>query len=113
MPLVPFAPGTVEVEITGGTDVKWSPPVDYLRLVTLPLLDRMDMHASILLVKRGHYPRGGGIVRLKATPTSVLKNIVGIDRGNVNAVSGVSHPVKLRRGIAERQASAATRVIVG
>ena len=57
MPLLPFAPGTVELEITGGTDVKWSPPVDYLRLVTLPLLDRMDMHASILLVKRGHYPK--------------------------------------------------------
>src|SRR5205807_1422805 len=83
MPLVPFAPGTVEVEITGGTDVKWSPPVDYLRLVTLPLLDRMDMHASILLVKRGHYPKGGGIVRLKATPTSVLKNIVGRNSGGV------------------------------
>ena len=111
MPLVPFAPGTVEVEITGGTDVKWSPPVDYLRLVTLPLLDRMDMHASILLVKRGHYPKGGGIVRLKATPTSVLKNIVGVDSGNVTTVTGVSHSVKLPRRVAERQASAATRVI--
>src|SRR5256712_10551344 len=111
MPLLPFAPGIVEVEITGGTDVKWSPPVDYLRLVTLPLLDRMDMHASILLVKRGHYPKGGGIVKLKATPTSVLKNIVGIDGGNVTAVTGVSHSVKLSHQVAERQASAATRVI--
>jgi RNA 3'-terminal phosphate cyclase (ATP) len=111
MPLLPFAPGTVEVEITGGTDVKWSPPVDYLRLVTLPLLDRMEMHASILLVKRGHYPKGGGIVRLKATPASVLKNIVGVDGGNVTAVTGVSHSMKLPRRVAERQASAATRVI--
>src|SRR2546425_5398494 len=111
MPLLPFAPGTVEVEITGGTDVKWSPPVDYLRLVTLPLLNRMDMHASILLVKRGHYPKGGGIVRLKATPTSVLKNIVGVESGNVTVVTGVSHSVKLPRRVAERQASAAARVI--
>src|SRR5438132_7494242 len=111
MPLLPFAPGTVEVEITGGTDVKWSPPVDYLRLVTLPLLDRMDMHESILLVKRGHYPKGGGIVRLKATPTSVLKNIVGVDSGNVTTVTGVSYSVKLPRRVAERQASAATRGI--
>ncbi len=86
-------------------------PLLYLRLVTLPLLDRMDMHASILLVKRGHYPKGGGIVRLKATPTSVLKNIVGVDSGNVTAVTGVSHSVKLPRRVAERQASAATRVI--
>src|SRR5207245_3379715 len=110
MPLLPFAPGTVEVEITGGTDVKWSPPIDYLQLVTLPLLDRMEMHTSILLVKRGHYPKGGGIVRVKATPTSVLKNILGIDSGNVTAVTGVSHSVKLPRRVAERQVSAATRV---
>jgi len=73
----------------------------------------MDMHASILLVKRGHYPKGGGFVRLKATPTSVLKNIVGIDTGNVTAVTGISHSVKLPRRVAERQASAATRVIEG
>src|SRR5205807_6969004 len=111
MPLLPFAPGTVEVEITGGTDVKWSPPIDYLRLVTLPLLDRMEMHTSILLVKRGHYPKGGGIVRVKATPTAVLKNILGIDSGNVTAVTGVSHSVKLPRRVAQGQASAATRVI--
>lgn len=111
MPLLPFAPGTVEVEITGGTDVKWSPPIDYLRLVTLPLLARMEMQASILVVKRGHYPKGGGIVRLKASPTSVLKNIVGIDGGNVNAIAVVSHSMMLPRRVAERQASAAARVI--
>ncbi len=111
MPLLPFAPGTVEVEITGGTDVKWSPPIDYLRLVTLPLLERLEVHSSILFVVRGHYPKGGGMVRLKATPTSVLKNIVCVDGGNVLAITGVSHSVKLPRGVAERQASAAARVI--
>src|SRR5207237_2255889 len=34
-----------------------------------------------------------------------------IDSGNVDAVTGVSHSVKLPRRVAERQASAATRVI--
>src|SRR6266705_58457 len=111
MPLLPFSPGTVELEITGGTDVKWSPPIDYLRLVTLPLLERMSFHASILVSRRGHYPKGGGIVRLTATPTSVLKNIVGRERGDVTMISGVSHSMKLPPGVAERQASAATRVI--
>jgi len=111
MPLLPFAPGTVEVEITGGTDVKWSPPIDYLRLVTLPLLERMNVHASILVSRRGHYPKGGGVVRFTATPTFVLKNIIGRDGGQVSELTGVSHSVKLPAGVAERQASAATRVI--
>jgi RNA 3'-terminal phosphate cyclase (ATP) len=111
MPLLPFAPGAVELEITGGTDVKWSPPIDYLRLVTLPLLERMNVHASILVTRRGHYPKGGGMVRIMATPTSTLKNILGVASGAVRAVEGVSHSVKLPVTVAERQAIAATRII--
>jgi RNA 3'-terminal phosphate cyclase (ATP) len=111
MPLLPFAPGNVELEITGGTDVKWSPPVDYLRLVTLPLLDRMNVHASILVSRRGHFPKGGGSVRLTTTPSTVLKNLLSAARGAINLVEGVSHSVKLPASVAERQAAAATRVI--
>lgn len=111
MPLLPFAPGTTEVEITGGTDVKWSPPIDYLRLVTLPLLERMDLHASILLTRRGHYPKGGGLVRLTSTPTPVLKSILREDGGDVTAITGISHSTKLPASVAERQASAATRAV--
>jgi RNA 3'-terminal phosphate cyclase (ATP) len=111
MPLLPFAPGASELEITGGTDVKWSPPIDYLRLVTLPLLAKIGVHASVLVSRRGHYPKGGGIVRLTANPTSVLKSIIGVASGDVSSIEGVSHSVRLPAGVAERQAVAATRVI--
>ncbi len=111
MPLLPFAPGTVELEVTGGTDVRWSPPIDYLRLVTLPLLSKMSVHASVLVSRRGHYPKGGGIVRLNANPTSALKGIVGVATGDVTSIEGVSHSVMLPTRVAERQAEAATRII--
>jgi RNA 3'-terminal phosphate cyclase (ATP) len=111
MPLLPFAPGKVELEIRGGTDVKWSPPIDYLQLVTLPILERMNVQGSILVARRGHYPKGGGIVRFTAIPTPVLKNIIGREGGDEKAITGVSHSVKLPVSVAERQASAATRVI--
>src|SRR5215467_9553172 len=41
MPILPFGGGSYVIRLTGGTDVKWSPPVDYLRLITLPVLRRM------------------------------------------------------------------------
>ena len=111
MPLLPYAPGTVELEITGGTDVRWSPPIDYVRLVTLPLLAKMSVHASVLISRRGHYPKGGGIVKLNANPTSALKNMVGVASGDVIRIKGISHSVRLPTRVAERQASAATRAI--
>ena len=111
MPLLPFVLGKVEVAITGGTDVKWSPPIDYLRLVTIPFLERMGVHASISVSLRGHYPKGGGMVRFTSTPTAVLTNITGGEDGKVTAIRGVSHSVKLPVHVAERQASAATRIV--
>jgi RNA 3'-terminal phosphate cyclase (ATP) len=111
MPVLPFAPGKVELEITGGTDVKWSPPIDYLRLITLPLLEKMNVHGSIIVSRRGHYPKGGGIVRFTTTPTSALKNVIGGESGGVKVITGVSHSVKLPVSVAERQALAATRII--
>ena len=111
MPLLPYAPGTVEIEITGGTDVRWSPPIDYLRLVTLPLLAKMNVHASVIVSRRGHYPKGGGVVRLNANPTSALKSIIGKAGRGVASIEGVSHSAMLPSSVAERQAAAGARVI--
>src|SRR3989475_4495637 len=59
MPMLPFTPGTVELEITGGTDVQWSAPIEYLRLVTLTLLERMSVHATNLVLIRRYNTMGG------------------------------------------------------
>src|SRR5438132_10603793 len=57
------------------------------------------------ITKRG---RNG---RINGTPTSILKSIIGREGGDVKVITGVSHSVKLPVSVAERQASAATRVI--
>jgi len=80
MPLLPYAPGTVELEITGGDRCEMDPPIDYLRLVTASLASERCSRISSRLSKR-NYPKGGGIVRLNANPTSALKGIVGVARG--------------------------------
>ncbi len=103
LPLV-FADRESTLEIRGGTDVAWSPPVDYFRNVTLRALEELGITCTLELLKRGYYPKGGGLVRLNISP-SELK---GRKFENVSErVSGVSHCQNLPAHVAERQARAA------
>ncbi|MCJ7817515.1 MAG: RNA 3'-terminal phosphate cyclase, partial [Candidatus Thorarchaeota archaeon] len=68
LPPAVLAPDPVTFLIQGGTDVKWSPPVDYLNNVFSPLLSRLGSIVEIEQKKRGHYPRGGGEVLCRVTP---------------------------------------------
>nr|MDO8133198.1 RNA 3'-terminal phosphate cyclase [Candidatus Njordarchaeum guaymaensis] len=107
-PVACFAPSEVSLELTGGTDVPWSPTFDYLNLVFLPTLDKMGCRISAQLIRRGHYPRGGGVTRFAITPTAdKLKPIVLDDFGEVENIKGVSHAVRLPEHVAVRQAEAA------
>ena len=111
MPLLPFASREVSLEVRGGTDVKWSPPIDYLRLIVAPLLARMGMNMWLEVEARGHFPRGGGIVRMGSTPSGSLIAMQGRDLGRIIEIAGVSHAAKLPRHVAERQAAAAIQAI--
>jgi len=109
MPIFAFSPGSVQLEITGGTDVKWSPPIDYLRLVTLPVLKKIGYQGDLERVRRGHYPKGGGLVRFSTTGPQMLQPLIAEKAGSVSKIYGVSHAVALPRHVAERQAAAARK----
>ena len=111
MPCIAFAPGQVELKLTGGTDVKWSPSVDYVSLVMLPTLRLMGYHTNLVLNQRGHYPKGGGIVTFSAAPTKKLQAITLIKPDQLNSIEGVSHCVKLPSHVAQRQLDAANRIL--
>jgi RNA 3'-terminal phosphate cyclase (ATP) len=107
LPAATYAPGPLEFELTGGTDVRWSPSIDYVRLVQLPLLSKMGYQASIQVQRRGHYPKGGGRVSISIKPSGQLKAIRWLERGELIGIEGVSHCVRLPSHVAQRQASIA------
>lgn len=107
LPVALHADGVIRLTIDGGTDVRMAPPVDYLRLVFLPWLERMGVMVSIESVRHGYYPKGGGVVRLKVTPLKHLKPLVAEYPGPVRIIRGVAHAAHLPLHIPERMASAA------
>jgi RNA 3'-terminal phosphate cyclase (ATP) len=109
MPILAFAPGAVQLEIVGGTDVKWSPPIDYVRLVTLPILKKIGYHGHLETVRRGHYPKGGGLVRFSTEGPSKLQPLANDKAGSISRIHGVSHATALPTHVAERQAISAKK----
>lgn len=105
-----FAESPVNITIRGGTDMRWSPPVNYFQHVTLPVLRSMGYNADLNLIRRGHYPRGGGIVKVKINPVKKL-NPINICNLKVDKIKGISHAVKLPEHVAVRQAESAEKVL--
>jgi len=109
LPALLFAEDNTEIDIKGGTDVPMAPPIDAIRFVLIPFLNRIGANVELELIKRGHYPRGGGHIRLHVEPINKIKPIRLINQGNVLGIRGISHCVRLPRHVAERQAKAATQ----
>lgn len=89
----------------GGTYVKWAPPVDYLKEVFLPLMNKYGYRADIEIEKEGFYPKGGGKVRAKVESCDLGKIEIP-EKGNIKNIRGISKATySLRdREVAERQA---------
>ena len=98
-----------EFTIIGGTDVKWAPTADYFKYVTLPTLSRFGVKCEFEIIRRGYYPKGGGMVRVRTSKSS-LNGIEFTDESG-NVVRGISHCSNLPNHVANRQAEAAKRLI--
>lgn len=107
MPCSAFSQSNTQLEIIGGTDVSWSPPIDYIKNVTLPVLMKMGYNSEITLIRRGHYPRGGGQVKAVLNPLKKLFPLNLIERGEILSIKGISHAVRLPQHVAQRQADSA------
>jgi RNA 3'-terminal phosphate cyclase (ATP) len=91
-PLATRIDGPVRADLTGGTDVRWSPSTDYLRRVKLPLLRWYGLDADVGVERRGFYPAGGGTLDLRLRPSSLDP----IDLGTRDTTSESDIPASVR-----------------
>jgi len=103
----------VSIEITGGTNVRWSPPIDFLRLVLLPLLRRSGLDVRMGGMARGFYPEGGGMVEIEMNPTTGIHALTIMERGRQGCVEGVCFSQNLPEHVSQRMCSAVRKELVG
>ncbi|MEM2005229.1 MAG: RNA 3'-terminal phosphate cyclase [Zestosphaera sp.] len=113
LPILAFSERRAEIELRGGTDVPWSPPIDYVKHVTTPILRMMGYQVEVEVLRRGHYPKGGGLARVRTLNNpKTFKAINLLERGLLRRVRGVSHCVKLPKDVALRQAESARKYLM-
>jgi RNA 3'-terminal phosphate cyclase (ATP) len=112
LPLMVAEPVHYSLTVTGGTDIRAAPPMDYLREVVLPLVARMGGRITLVTRRRGYYPRGGGIVEALSAPAD-LRPLRLLAPGNLLAIAGLAHVAHLPEQIAERMRASALAPLVG
>jgi RNA 3'-terminal phosphate cyclase (ATP) len=109
LPALIFADSPTVLTVRGGTDVKWSPPIDYLSQVALPAFAEFGVQCHLTCERRGYYPKGGGVATLEVAPGRLARaDLSFIDPGQVE---GVSHSSNLPEHVVKRQAEAAIEVL--
>lgn len=129
LPALLSADGPSSLQIQGGTDVQWSPAIDYFKKVFLPALSTFGAKVSLEVLQRGYYPRGQGEVLLEVEPARLLashlespacsgqiiqNHIVQNIQNNQSTqcvVQGVSHCSNLPEHVAARQAESAEQAL--
>ncbi|MBD3405826.1 MAG: RNA 3'-terminal phosphate cyclase [Candidatus Lokiarchaeota archaeon] len=112
LPVAILAPERVELDLRGGTDVSWSPPINYIQHVFIPIIEKLGVEISVNQNKRGHYPKGGGVVKTTIRPVSTISPIECANFGEITEIKGISHCVRLPSHVAERQARSAKSVLL-
>jgi len=104
-----FSDYKCELELRGGTDVKWSPPADYIKEVFLPASGLLE-YAHLEVRRRGYYPKGGGDILVRVSPSKPgpIKLEPG---GEVKGIRGKIHLCGLPEDIGERMGQAVKDVL--
>ena len=105
IPIAAFAPSKVKLELTGGTNVSWSPTIEYFQNVFCDYAEKFGLLINCEVEKHGFYPKGGGFVKVEVMPVKSPKPLDLTTRGKffgIKAFSMASEDLQ-KPQVAERQ----------
>ena len=107
-----FSNEKTKITIKGGTDVKWSPPVDYFSHVFLKTISKMGANIELKIIKRGFYPKGGGDIEVNIEPVKELKKLDLSQKKETKNINGTAFISDLPEHILKRMKDAALKKLI-
>lgn len=109
-PITWFSESSTTLNIRGGTDVRWSPPISFLQNLVYPAFNKMGVKSEVFVRRTGFYPKGYGEVHFSAFPINQLKPFTPKHQEH-STVHGLSICGGLPLHVAERQAKSAEKTL--
>lgn len=111
VPAIAVSHSSLTLDIKGGTDVPWSPTLDYFQRVVRAAYRSVGIRFELTAERRGYYPRGGGRATAVVEPCDAPAPLDLTARQEVPGVILLSRCGRLPKHVAERQLSSASRII--
>ncbi|MBO3801364.1 MAG: RNA 3'-terminal phosphate cyclase [Thermoproteota archaeon] len=107
-----FTSDMVRIHVIGGSVASlWSPTIEYVQNVFLPIVRKMGYNAEIKVIKHGFYPKGGAEVEIVVHPIKRLNSIELTNPGKVKKINIISIAGSLPGHVAIRQAESAKKYL--
>lgn len=106
IPSVSLSKKKMKIKIIGGTDVMASPTIDYMKYVVSEMYKSIGINFTIDIVRRGYYPKGGGIVYVEISPCNNL-GLINLIKPRISEPRIVGVCSRLPRNVLDRQVSTA------
>lgn len=103
----------MRVEIVGGTNVRWSPPVDFYEGLLFPKLAALGFQLQMIKMRRGFYPDGGGSVEVRFQAPHQVTPIILVKRGRLLGIEGVCFSQNLPEYVCQRINMAIKKEMLG
>ncbi|MCL1984454.1 MAG: RNA 3'-terminal phosphate cyclase [Methanomassiliicoccaceae archaeon] len=101
----------LRIDVRGGTNVMWAPPVDSYQQILFPLMERMGIKARLEIKDRGFYPEGGGRVMAELDPIGDISPLVIGDLGELRGIEGICYIQHLKDRIKDDMISACVEML--
>jgi RNA 3'-phosphate cyclase len=102
----------INIELSGGTDVKWSPSWDYFEHVFIPMIKKIGVSVNVELINRGYYPKGGGIASISIKPFQKLVPLNLESNQNFDTIVGIIHLGNLPEHIGKRMKHSTIKILL-
>jgi len=112
LPCLLLAGERSHMTLKGGTDTDMAPPFNFTTDILQPVLEKFGAKCHFEVVKRGYFPRGGGVVKVSVEPVRSLKPIEMLERGTLVQITGYSYVAgKLPVAISHQMADGAIVIL--